>query len=144
MNGLIDSSDVHYAVIKGCCSQGSPEPLVIAYGDEKSLRELIAAPSILGLRFASRIEAVKSARNESPALALSSRIRERAGMTDGVPKCELEVHSARRGLAGRFCFWKRRRMLHSVLEQAAIMIALVFYSRSLVSAVIRIMLGFPC
>jgi hypothetical protein len=61
MNGLIDSLDVHYAVIKGCCSQGSPEPLVIAYADERSLCELIAAPSILGLRFDSRDEAVKCA-----------------------------------------------------------------------------------
>ena len=71
MNGLIDSLGVRYAVIKGCCSQGSPEPLVIAYADEKSLREFIAAPSILSLRFASRAEAVKSARNDSPAIALS-------------------------------------------------------------------------
>jgi hypothetical protein len=140
MNGLIDSLGVRYAVIKGCCSQGSPEPLVIAYADEDSLRELIAAPSILGLRFASRAEAVKSARNDSP-IALSNQMRERAGR---VHKCELEVHSARQGLAGRFCFWKHGRMIHRVLEQAAVMIALIFYSRSLVSAVIRTIVGFPC
>lgn len=144
MNGLIDSLGVRYAVIKGYCLQGSPEPLVIAYADEKSLRELIAAPSILGLRFESRAEAVKSARNDSPAIALSNQMRERAGMTDRVHKCELEVHSARRGLAGRFCFWKHRRMIHRVLGQAAVMIALIFYSRTPVSAVIRTILGFPC
>ena len=144
MIGLIDSLGVRYAVIKDCCSQGSPEPFVIAYAEEKSLRELIAAPSILGLRFESRAEAVKSARNDSPAIALSNQMRERAGMTDRVQKCELEVHSARRGLAARFCFWKHRRMIHRVLEQAAVMIALIFYSRSLVSAVIRTILGFPC
>jgi len=143
MNRLIDSSGVHYAVIKGCCSQSSPEPLVIAYADEKSLRELIAAPSILGLRFDSRAEAVKSVRNDFWALALSNQMRERAGMTDRVQKCELEVHSARRGLGGRFCFWRNHGMIHHVLEQAAVMIALIFYSRSLVSAVIRTILGFP-
>ena len=75
MNGLIDALGVRYAVIKGSCSQGSPVPLVIAYADEKSLRELIAAPSILGLRFESRAEAVKSARNDSPAIALSNQMR---------------------------------------------------------------------
>ena len=144
MSRLIDSSGVHYAVIKGCCSQGSPEPLVIAYADERSLRELIAAPSILGLRFDSRTEAVKSARNDSPAIALSNQMRERAGMADGVQKCELEAHSARRGLAGGCCSWKNRRMIHRVLEQAAVMIALIFYSRNVVSAVIRTILGFPC
>ena len=143
MSRLIDSSGVHYAVIKGCCSQGSPEPLVIAYADERSLRELIAAPSILGLRFESRAEAVKSARNDSPAIARSNQMRETAAMTDRVQKCELEVHSARRGLAGRFCFWRNRRMIHRGLEQAAVMIALIFYSRGLVSAVIRTILGFP-
>ena len=144
MNRLIDTLGVRYAVIKGSCSHGSPIPLVIAYADEESLRELIASPSILGLRFASRAEAVKSAQNDSPAIAVSNQMRKRAGMTDRIHKCELEVHSARRGLAGRFRFWKHRRMIHRVLEQAAVMIPLIFYSRSLVSAVIRTMLGFPC
>ena len=143
MSRLIDSSGVHYAVINSCCSQGSPEPLVIAYADERSLRELIAAPSILGLRFDSRAEAVKSARNDSPAIALSNQMRERAGMADRVQKCELEAHSARRGLAGGCCSWKNRGMIHRVLEQAAVMIALIFYSRNVVSAVIRTILGFP-
>ena len=143
MSRLIDSSGVHYAVIKGCCSQGSSEPLVIAYADEKSLHELIAAPSILGFRFDSRAEAVKSARNDSRAIALSNQMRESAGMPDRVQKCELEAHSARRGLAGGCCSWKDRTMIHRVLEQAAVMIALIFYSRSLVSAVIRTILGFP-
>jgi len=143
MSRLIDSSGVHYAVIKGCCSQGAPEALVIAYADEGSLRELIAAPSILGLRFDSRTDAVKSARNHSPVTALSNQMRERAGMADRVQKCELEAHSARPGLAGGCCSSKNRRMIHRVLEQAAVMLALIFYSRSVVSAVIRTILGFP-
>ena len=143
MNELINSSSVHYAVIKGGCSQSAPEPLVIAYPNEKSLRELIAAPSIQGLRFESRAAAVKSSRNDSPAIALSNQMRERAGIADKVQKCELEVHSGRRGLGGRFCFWRNHRMIHHVLEQAVVMTALIFYSRSLASAVIRTILGFP-
>ena len=99
MSRLIDSSGVHYAVIKGCCSQGSPEPLVIAYADERSLCELIAAPSILGLRFDPATRP-SSARNDSPAIALSNQMRERAWMADRVQKCELEAHSAKRGLSG--------------------------------------------
>jgi len=143
MSRLIDSSGVHYAVIKGCCSQGAPEALVIAYADEGSLRELIAAPSILGLRFDSRTEAVKSARNDSRLTALSNEMREGAGMADRVQKCEPEPHSVRRGFAGGCCSWMNRGMIHRVLGQAAAMIALIFYSRSLVSAVIRTILGFP-
>src|SRR5215469_3234124 len=143
MSRLIDPSGVHYAVIKSCCSQGSPEPLVIAYADERSLRELIAAPSILGLRFDSRAESVESARNDSPAIALSNQMRERAGMVDRVQKCKLGAHSANRGLAGGCCSWKNRTVIQRVLEQAAVMIALIFYSRNVVSAVIRTILGFP-
>ena len=143
MNGLMDSLGVRYAVIKGCCSQSFSEPLVIAYADEKSLRELIAAPSILGLRFESRAEAVKSARNDSMAISLSNQMRDSVGTTDRVHKCEPEVHSAKRELAGRFCVWTHGRVIHRVLEQSAVMIALIFYSRSLVSAVIRTILGFP-
>lgn len=142
MSRLIDSSGVHYAVIKGCCSQSSPEPLVIAYANERSLRQLIAAPSILGLSFDSRAEAVKSARNDSPAIALSNQMRDSAGMADRVQECEREAHSAGRGLAG-CCSWKNRRIIHHVLEQAAVMIALIFYSRNVVSGVIRTILGFP-
>jgi len=144
MNGPIDSLGVRYAVIKGCCAQGSPEPFVIAYADERSLRELIAAPSILGLRFDSRTAAVKSACDDSRTIALSNQMRPRAGMADSVQKCELKVHSAGRGLAGGWCYWKNPRMINRVLEQAAVMIALMFYSRNLVSGVIRTFLGFPC
>jgi len=55
MSCLIDSTFVRYAAIKTCCSQDSPEPLIIAYSNERSLRELIASPSILGLGFDSRV-----------------------------------------------------------------------------------------
>jgi hypothetical protein len=101
MSRLVGSSGVHYAVIEGCCLQGSPEPLIIAYADERSLRELIAAPSILGLRFDSRAEAVKSARR-LPGNC-SHKMRERPRMADKAQKCEREAHSARRGLAGGCC-----------------------------------------
>jgi hypothetical protein len=50
--------------------------LVIAYADEKSLRELIAAPSILGpIRIPCR--GAKSARTLTSAIALSNQMREK-------------------------------------------------------------------
>lgn len=56
VSNLIPSSVLHYAVISvrsgPCC-----ERLVIAYPDEKSLRALIAAPSIVRLGYRSREEA---------------------------------------------------------------------------------------
>ena len=57
VSNLIPSSVLHYAVISvrsgPCC-----ERLVIAYPDGKSLQALIAAPSILGLGYRSREEAL--------------------------------------------------------------------------------------
>ena len=42
-------SDLRYAVIQASSKKERPERLVIAYHDEQSLRDLIAAPSIIGL-----------------------------------------------------------------------------------------------
>jgi glutamate synthase domain-containing protein 1 len=52
----VHCSGVRYAVIGA--SSNKPERLVIAYQDENCLRDLIAAPSIIGVGFASREEAM--------------------------------------------------------------------------------------
>src|SRR5882724_11995105 len=49
---------VRYAVIQASSKKDHPERLVIAYPDENWLRDLIAAPSIVGLGFTSREEAM--------------------------------------------------------------------------------------
>ena len=54
----VHGSDVRYAVIEASSNEHRPERLVIAYQDEECLRDLIAAPSIFGLGFASRVEAI--------------------------------------------------------------------------------------
>lgn len=58
-NSLVHSSVWQYAVISVRSEQGC-ERLVIAYPDEKSLRDLLAGPSILGLGYHSREEAQSS------------------------------------------------------------------------------------
>ena len=58
MGVLVHCSSVCYAIIQASSKQDSPERLVIAYHDENCLRDLIAAPSIIGLGFASREEAI--------------------------------------------------------------------------------------
>ena len=144
MSGLIDSTGVRYGVIKGCCSQTLPERLVIAYADEKSLRDLIAAPSILGLGFDSRAEAVTSARDKSLAIVFSNQIHERPEIADRGQKCELKAGSARRGLAGRFRSRRIREIAQHTLQQSLVMTVLLLYSGNIVSAMIRSTLGFPC
>jgi len=54
VNQMLDSSGMRYAVIAGLRTETGPERLVIAYANEKSLRDFIAAPSMIALDFSSR------------------------------------------------------------------------------------------
>ncbi|MGB8063544.1 MAG: hypothetical protein WCF26_16745 [Candidatus Sulfotelmatobacter sp.] len=57
MSELVDSSTRQYAVI-AIHTQPRPERLVIAYPDEKTLRTIIAGPSIIALGYDCRDQAV--------------------------------------------------------------------------------------
>jgi hypothetical protein len=58
MGVLIHCSNARYAIIQASSMKDHPQRLVIAYHDENTLRDLIASPSIFGLGFASREEAI--------------------------------------------------------------------------------------
>jgi hypothetical protein len=58
MRGLANLSIAQYAVIEARGPQGSSERFVCTYGNEQSLRDLIASPSIIACGFASREEAL--------------------------------------------------------------------------------------
>ena len=58
MRRSVHCSSVRYAVTEASRNKDHPEHLVIAYPDEKCLRDLIAAPSIVVLGFASREQAM--------------------------------------------------------------------------------------
>jgi thymidylate synthase len=60
MNELNDVSDVQYAVIEALQTEAGSERFVIAYHNERSLHDVIAAPCILALGFSSREDAVAS------------------------------------------------------------------------------------
>ena len=49
VNQMLDSSGMRYAVIAGLRTETGAERLVIAYANEKSLRDFIAAPSIIAV-----------------------------------------------------------------------------------------------
>jgi hypothetical protein len=59
MAELITFSNVRYAVIETCVSEGC-ERFVIAYRNEQSLHNMIAAPRIIAFGFFSREEAETS------------------------------------------------------------------------------------
>jgi hypothetical protein len=58
MGAVVHCSNLRYAVIQASSKKDRPERSVIAYQDENCLRGLIASPSIIGLGFASREEAM--------------------------------------------------------------------------------------
>jgi hypothetical protein len=122
VNEAVDSSGVQYAIIAALRTETGPERLVIEYTNQESLSDLIAAPSIIAAGFASREDAVASGR----ALAVSyrralSRVERRG-----------EVSSTLRRLA---------RFLASSYGDAAVIAAVIFSSKSLLSTVIRTALG---
>lgn len=125
-------SHMRYAVIGASSNKDRPERLVIAYQDEDCLRDLIAAPSMFGLGFSSREEAMaslKSLANVAPSKS-SSRItaifhatRESSELAD--------VH-------GRPA---QRRILPRILQSALAALIALFYSTNVLSVIIRMALG---
>jgi hypothetical protein len=137
MNALFQFTKLQYAVIQLSSITDPPERLILAYRDERTLRDLIAGPSIVGLGFGSREEAVST---ENPAL-------ERA--VGPAPANELE--SARAGQHQPYCrgvraaawssfssFW---RQASGIVHFAFAATICILYSKNVVSAIIRSVLA---
>jgi hypothetical protein len=140
MNEMIDSLGVHYAVIAGLGTETSPERLVIGYPNEKSLRGMIAARSIIAVGFSSREEAAKARKSSlRPAAASYDRIRE-------------TIAVARRGYLQVFKWADRRTEIGSALQRSAELLVnsyndiattalVIFSSTNAFSTIIRMALG---
>lgn len=139
MNELVDSSGVQYAVIAGLRTETGPERLVIAYPNEKSLRDLLAASSILAVGFSSREDAVAGSRVPRPAAitfkqtpAASGGRTERHLQRLNWAERQEETSSPLRRLAMLF--------FASYSEVVTTVIA-IYFSRNALSAVITMALG---
>jgi len=137
---MVISSSVRYAVIAGLRTETGLERLVIAYPNEKSLRDLIAARSILAVGFSSREEAA-AGRNAflRPAAAWYEQMRETISVWN--EKClqvfksadrRAQIGSALRRAAGFFVSF------YSDVSTTALVI---FSSANAVSSLIRMALG---
>jgi hypothetical protein len=138
MTDLIDPLSALYAVIEARWSDG-PERFVIAYRDEESLRHVIAAPSIVGVGFITREEALASADCWLP-VARGSKQSLRAS-ADKAEKHQCGLRSAKRRLGDGFRVAETRRIVCRALQHAAAMAIMVFYSRNIASAAIRTVIG---
>jgi hypothetical protein len=140
VNEVVDSSGVQYAVIAGLRSETGPERLVIAYPNEESLRDLIAAPSIVAVGFSSREEAVAGSRASVPT-AVAHRPMPEATAGGEIERYQQGLNWAeRRGETGST--WRRLvTFLVTSYGDVATSAVVIFSSRNAVSAVIRMALG---
>jgi hypothetical protein len=125
--------DVRYAVIQASNNKDKPERLVIAYQDEDCLRDLIAASSIFGLGFASREEAIANLEHFASTVTPSKQN----------PRVTAMFHATHEDgdLPSGRVLVKPRRIPQSILQPALAAVIALFYSKNIVSVVIRMMLG---
>jgi hypothetical protein len=139
VNEVVDSSGVQYAVIAGLRSETGPERLVIAYPNEESLRDLIAAPSIVAVGFSSREEAVAGSRASGPTAVRHQPMPE-ATAGGEIERYQQELNLAER--RGTGSTWRRLiTFLVTCYGGVATSAVVIFSSRNTVSAVIRMALG---
>lgn len=140
MKPLVDFCGVRYAVIEALHTETGPERFVIAYADEQSLRDVIAAPSIVAFGYSSREEAMAGNRACVPTATICQRTPETmaSGKTEryeqGLSWAELrgETGSALRRLA---------RFLVTCCSDVVTSVIVIFSSNNTASAAIRMALG---
>jgi len=133
MGVLVHCSSVCFAVIQASSKKDRPERLVIAYQDEGCLRDLIAAPSIIGLGFASREEAIADLEGHMSDAAPSKQ----------KPRITAMFHATHENgdLPRGHGLVKHRRIPQSILQSTVAAIIALFYSKNIVSTMIRMALG---
>jgi hypothetical protein len=137
---MVDSWGMQYAIIAGLRTETGPERFVIAYPNEKSLRDLIAAASIIAVGFSSREEAIAGGRAPMP-IAIDRQQTPEAIACAGTERHRQRLNWAeRRGEIGS-TLEKLGRLLVTSYSHVATTIIAVFFSRNLVSALIRMALG---
>ena len=132
MGAVVHCATVRYAVIQASGNKDRPERLVIAYQDENSLRALIASPSLIGLGFASREEAMANLENLISAAASSKQ----------KPRITAMFRANHEGdLIGGHGFMKYRNIPQRILQTAVAAVIVFFYSKNLVCVMFRMALG---
>jgi hypothetical protein len=140
VNEMVDYSGVRYAVIAGLRTETGPEQLVIAYPNEKSLRDLIAARSIIAVGFSSREEAAAGRKSSvRPGGASYEHMRET--ITVWSEKCLQVFKWADRRAEIDLAFRRAVGFLVSSYSDLATTALVIFSSANTVSAVIRMALG---
>jgi hypothetical protein len=116
------------------------ERLVLAYPDEKTLRGLVAEPSIVALGYASR-EAAEAGIDSCKTAG--QRLRRASMETSGANTQDLKEFVSDRRLAEcKFTLGGTESIISSFLQQAFAAAIVLFYSKNLVSGAIRTLISF--
>ncbi len=140
MDELVDTSTWRYAVVS-VRSEPARERLVIAYPDEKTLRDLIAAPSILALGYTSRADALKNIDRFVTTTSSWKRLLETAVLHTNMTflaECRVAV----RRVAGGFRLSGASRVMRNLLHNGLAAALIFFYSRNVLSGTVRALISF--
>jgi hypothetical protein len=137
---LVDTSTWQYAVIT-VRSDPARERLVIAYPDEDTLRDLIAAPSIVALGYTSRADALK---NIDPCVTTKASLKRLLKTASLYPNITFltECCGALRRLAGGFGLTGTSKTMRNLLTTALAAALIFFYSRNILSSAVRAFISF--
>jgi len=139
MKSFANCPNIQYAIVRASSTHDSPELLVLAYADEKSLRSLIAKPSIIALGFASR-SAADAAESFHQRVA-SQRMHAMSAVRNANQRFSIALHFWRSRLTHALTYWKGYSDMYRAVQFIFATAVLVLYSRNVVSATIRTALG---
>lgn len=140
MDELVVSSTWQYAVIS-VRSEPGRERLVIEYPDEETLRDLIAAPSIVALGYTSRADALKNIDRCVTTTSSLKRLLETAVLHTNMTFLT-ECRVALRRLAGGFRLSGASKVMRNLLHNGLAAALIFFYSRNLLSSTVRAFVSF--
>jgi hypothetical protein len=137
---LLDTSTWQYAIIS-VQSEPDRERLVIAYPDEETLRDVIAAPSIVALGYTSRAEALKNIDRCVTTKASLKRLLKAASLHPNMTFLT-ECRVALRRLAGGFGLSGTSKVMRNLLHNGLAAVLILFYSRNVLSSTVRAFISF--
>ena len=140
MHELVDTSTWRYAVIS-VRSEPDRERLVIAYPDEETLRDLIAAPSIVALGYSSRADALKNIDRCVTTKASLKRLLKTASLHPNVTFLT-ECIAALQRLAGVFGLSGTSKVIRNLMHNGLAAALIFFYSRNVLSSTVRAFISF--
>jgi len=139
MKSFANCPNIQYAIVRASSTHDPPELLVLAYADEKSLRSLIAEPSIIALGFASRSAA--DAAGIFHQRVASQRMHAMSATRNANQRLSLASQFGWSRVTHALTCWKGYSDLYRAVQFIFATAVLVLYSRNVVSATIRTALG---